>query len=310
VPEYTVALYGTDFSVVSFGYSPEKVVDGLAIVGNELYDFSKSTNGCNVYLGFGNDFNRDLAKTEIVMSDTNGLFRSRPADPTNICSRAVTMVSSKANARNPVTDGTNVVFQWGTNIFANIDGRDEVLADWPLFFFVPYAVNAGWIAFPKPGTTGQQQIWTRSPAGQFEQRTFFSVGSYLESLNSDGTVTFQIYNQGGPPVGRYLSLPGTQPVWINSGQGRVKWEAGVPYLMIGRSAFRIRLASLQINSVDAQAIRLQLRSPVGLRFSIQQSLDLLMRTETATITNMSGAFSITNGTTNLSSMFFRAVHRP
>jgi hypothetical protein len=209
VPEYTLALQGSNFVVAAVGRSPEKVVNGVAVIFPELYDFSKSTNGCSVYLGdcpasfeCGSYGAIDLTESEMVIASTNGLFRSRPTDPTNVCSRTVSLLSSISllpGASNPVSDGTNVVFRWGTNLIANINGQDEVLPTWLFTTPQEYAATAGWIAFARLGNTGQRHVWARSPSGQVEQRTFFGVSSYLESLNSGGALTFQIYDQSGPP---------------------------------------------------------------------------------------------------------------
>jgi hypothetical protein len=316
---FTVALQETNFFVISPapGYDPpEKAINGVCIIGPTLFDFRKSTNGCSPYLGQCSAcqsayFYRDLAPNEIVFADTNGVFRSRPSDPMNVCSpRAIDLVSSKTPVYNPMTDGTNVVFQWATNIVANVNGADELLAGWASPENMQYRVNGGWVAFTRPGTVRQQHVWTRSPVGQFEQRTFFGVSSHLESLNDDGSLTFQVYNQGGPPVGRYLSMPAAQPAWINSGQGQVKWEAGIPYVIIGRSAFRVVVGDLSVHTVSAQMIGLELRSPNGLRFAIQESSDLFAWSNKMIITNLNGVFSLSNININPPSKFYRAVLRP
>jgi len=89
-------------------------------------------------------------------------------------------------------------------------------------------LRSGWAAYTKPGTSGQTQVWTRSPAGVQQQRTFFNTSSALESLGSDGEVTF-IYNNA-----RYVSLPGVlQPIWVNSGQGRVRWDDSKLLVILG-----------------------------------------------------------------------------
>lgn len=313
---FVLALQNTNFSVIAQNeIPPEQVVNGACFIGPSLFDFSKSTNGCSPYFGQCSAcpsayFYRDLVQNEIVFADTNGVFRSRPIDPTNICSRVITLVSSKAPAGNPVTDGTNVLFHWSTNIIANINGQDEVLATWLSSQNMQYLANGGWIAFTKPGTMNQQQIWTRSPSGQFEQRTFFSISSYLESLNSDGSVTFQIFNQGEPSAGRYFSVSGAQPIWINSGQGKVKWEAGDLFVILGRSAFRLSLGSLRMYAANAQSIGLELRSPNGLRYSIQESSNLFDWSNRVSITNLTGVFCLTNTVTNLSPRFYRAILQP
>ena len=255
-------------------------------------------------------FYRSLAHNEIVFVDTNRVFRSRATEPGDVCSpRVITLVSTRSSAFRPISDGTNVVFHSGGEVLANVNGVDELLAVWTTGLpDIQYLANSGWIAFTKPGTMGQRQIWTRSPSGQLEQRTFFSAPSDLESLNGDGAVTFRSFS--GSANGRYLSVPATQPVWINSGQGRVKWEENTPYVIIGRSALRISLGNLAVQRLGGQALRVNLRSPNGLRYVIQQSSDLSLWSDVVTITNAQGTFSLTNTFTGNSSTFYRAVLKP
>jgi hypothetical protein len=98
----------------------------------------------------------------------------------------------------PVTDGTNVVYARRTssgpsgNLFETelFDGSTTT----PL---VPehqadveggYAVNNGWIAFTKPGTAGQSQVWTRSPSGEERQVTTLGASSAIAALGPNGEV--------------------------------------------------------------------------------------------------------------------------
>jgi hypothetical protein len=320
VPAYTVALHETNFVIVGYtdGLAPTEVLNGMTIIRDQLFDFSRSTNGCFPYMGpcASQTDCRSLAHNEIVFIEPNdanrGVFRSRPTDPDNVCSpRVITQVSARQASR-PISDGTNVVFQSYYEIVANIKGTDEVLGVWTNTAPPQYLVNSGWIGFGKLGSVNQRQIWTRSPTGQLEQRTFFSVSSDLESLSADGAVTFRILDSGGssgPAVGRYLSVPAALPVWVNSGQGRIKWEDETAYVIIGRSALRISLGTLALQSLGSQAVRLDLRSPRGFRYVIQESSDLSSWSAFTTITNATGTFSLTNSSSG-SLTFYRAILKP
>jgi hypothetical protein len=82
------------------------------------------------------------------------------------------------------------------------------------------------------------------------------------------------------------------------------------FVIIGRSAFRLTIGNLRIQRLNDQAIRLELRSPNGLQYNIQESADLLGWADGPTITNTTGVFAVTNNLTPASSRFYRAVLRP
>jgi dipeptidyl aminopeptidase/acylaminoacyl peptidase len=58
-----------------------------------------------------------------------------------------------------------------------------------------YAIDSGWVAFVKNGKNNIKQIWTISPEGQFEQRTFFNSDSYIDSISNDGELMIFNSNQ-------------------------------------------------------------------------------------------------------------------
>jgi hypothetical protein len=88
------------------------------------------------------------------------------------------------------------------------------------------ALNAGWTAFVKPGTTGQSQIWTRSPDGVQTQRTFFGFSSRPYALAPGGDIMvsgpldnarlYFIPNASGPTLPTDLgpwNFPASPPFW-------------------------------------------------------------------------------------------------
>jgi len=151
----------------------------------------------------------------------------------------------------PVTDGTNVVFRqappgfqgpWQTILF---DGSNFI----PLAASSPndpsrelcYAVNAGWTGYCKLGSAQETQTWTRSPAGEERQASFFASGSLFEALSPAGQVIFVASSAQAAPR-RFLAVPPYtgNPSDIGGGSmGTPVFRGAAAYLLLGRSAFTI-----------------------------------------------------------------------
>jgi hypothetical protein len=128
---------------------------------------------------------------------------------------ATPITSGPLPSVNPVTDGVNIVFRqkgpdfqgpWQTILF---DGSNFI----PLTSSSPndpnrvlcYAVNAGWTGYCKLGSAEETQTWTRSPAGEERQTSFFASGSLFEALGPAGQVIFGAAAQGVPR--RFFAVP-------------------------------------------------------------------------------------------------------
>ena len=130
---------------------------------------------------------------------------------------------------------------------------------------------------------------------------FFSTSSTLESLGPNGEVTF-LYNNA-----RYVSLPGVlQPVSVNSGQGRVRWEDGKLLVILGRSILEFRMGQLQCAALSDGNSRLTFTGPDGFSYAIQGSADLQNWANLWTFAHTTGTISWTNPPAN-AHQFYRAV---
>lgn len=279
-----------------------------------LQDIIESNLLYEVAFPLGTSFQGDLGPNQdLIYVVSNSVYRSRPANPAEpYTNRTTTVLSSSVNGANlhVATDGTNVAYDFqnenplGVNIQLITPAGDETLATWPNFIGPDFRLVNGWTAYTKPGTSGQTQIWTRSPSGTQQQRTFFNTSSTLESVGPNGEVTF-IYNNA-----RYVSLPGVQqPVWVNSGQGRVRWEDGKLLVILGRSILEFRMGQLQCAALAGGASRLTFTGPNGFSYLVQGSADLHNWTNLWTFTHTTGTISWTNPPAN-APQFYRAGTAP
>lgn len=243
----------------------------------------------------------DLAPNyDVVYAESNHVFRNRPASTTApYTNRTTTQLTSGDGGASGgvVSDGTNVVYARGAEIILITTSGEEVLASPGSGQF---KANNGWVAYTKPGTSGQAQIWTRSPAGTQQQRTFFNTSSTLESVGPNGEVTF--LNNG-----RYISLLGVQqPVWVNSGQGRVRWDAGKLLVILGRSVLEFRMGQLRCAALNGGGSRLTFTGPNGFSYTVQGSTDLKNWNDLWTFAHTTGSISWTNSPASAPN-FYRAV---
>jgi hypothetical protein len=249
---------------------------------------------------------------DLVYAATGHIFRSRPASIVEpYVNRTTTQLISReiGSTLNVDTDGTNVVFDeqvsdpLAVNIQLITPAGEETLAVWPGFFGPAFQTRNGWVAFTKPGTAGQTQIWTRSPSGALLQRTFFGSSSALESIGPNGEVTLLFNNS------RYLSLPGAQPWWVNSAQGSVRWWDDRLFIILGRSLFEVCLGNLVCTTLAGGDTVLTFTGPAGFSYRLLASSDLEHWSELLTFINTAG----TTSWTNLPSSpyrFYRSVTAP
>jgi hypothetical protein len=143
----------------------------------------------------------------------------------------------------PRTDGINVVYRKHTPCCANqtyaimlYSATGEVTLAPPRVQEprpgVDYQVDGGWVAFTRM-STGPLQVWTRSPAGEETQLTFYSTGSAVEALSPLGGVVFRHEDRF------YLKELDMPAVEIGATRGRYFWQGGQWFRAIGRSLFRV-----------------------------------------------------------------------
>jgi hypothetical protein len=238
------------------------------------------------------------------------LFLSRLSDPSNPGSRTnATLLRPAWSLIRYDTDGTNVVYhrQTSTNfqlVILTPAGEETVTSSQPFEFIV----NSGWVAYSTPGSSGQTQVWTRSPSGAYLQRTFFSAGSALESLNSNGELTFTDPPYAPLPGNRYLSIPGVaQSLRISSrAAGRPKWINGALHIMLGRSLFRPVHGNLTIERANAGEWWLHFQGIQGFRHQLQTSSNLVDWTNLSSFTNSTGTYEYLHGN-NARQRYYRTV---
>ena len=150
--------------------------------------------------------------------------------------------------RSPKTDGTNVCYTKqeyrnpggaGTTSLYLYNGTQEILLSAPFdsssgsTASFQYEVNNGWVAYSKPGTTNQSQVWLMSANGTAAQVTFFSNSSSIVALASNGEII--IFNGGR----LYLYKPGQSGLRdVASTMARPKYLEGSWYYIVGRTLFR------------------------------------------------------------------------
>ena len=148
----------------------------------------------------------------------------------------------------PLTDGSSVVYsrrtdvnrQTGNNIIEIelFDGANTIALAPPVEQVggaIGYAITNGWVAYTKPGSSGQTQVWTRSPAGEERQVTFLGASSGIVALGPGGGVVTS--GQGF----RYI-VPPYDGAPIDAGVGG---HAGFVFLdgsllkLVGNTVFRV-----------------------------------------------------------------------
>ena len=150
----------------------------------------------------------------------------------------------------PVTDDSNIVFKrkissttstWTQQIILWNGSQEIVLADMGELDPNPpqnYAIANGYVAFTKPGTSGQLQVWRRLPSGTLEQLTYFSVGSQIDTISDTGTVTL---TNGGK---LYVYEVGGTLVELGAGLEKRFWLNSELYGFVGGSVFKIDRAAI------------------------------------------------------------------
>jgi hypothetical protein len=140
------------------------------------------------------------------------------------------------------------------------------------------ALNNGWIAFPRPGAQGQQQIWLRSPQGEESQGTFFAQGSTLRALREDGAILVSY----GFPAKLTLIERGKAPMTLGPDLGSNYFFEGEKLrAVIGNVLFDIPLGDpligLSVPSIDRKTGTLSffITATAPRTFAIERSTNLV-----------------------------------
>ena len=148
----------------------------------------------------------------------------------------------------PLTDGVNVVYQRrtamtpagigtyeielfdGTSTTTVAPGREQDV----ISAGSDYAVDNGWTAYTKAGSGGQLQVWTRSPAGDEQQVTFFGSPSSIAALGPNGEVVSKLAGSGF----RYSAPPSAGAADLGAGSATAFVFVGGSLLkLVGNTVF-------------------------------------------------------------------------
>jgi hypothetical protein len=148
----------------------------------------------------------------------------------------------------PVTDGSSIVYGRRTGVtrpaFNNIieielfDGTNTIALVPPtesVNGLGHYTINNGWVAFTKPGSGGQPQVWTRSPGGQERQATFLGQGSGIVTLGPNG----EIVSYSGANYSYVVPPYDSAPIDAGAGAGRFLFLDGALLKLTGNTVFRV-----------------------------------------------------------------------
>jgi hypothetical protein len=170
----------------------------------------------------------------------NGILSKLPGEPPSTLGDSL-----------PLVDGEVVVYRkTSPGIFAETyqiamnDGSKEIVLgpprsqnSSPLSKILPgqdYAVNNGWVAFTQSNASMQRQVWLRSPSGELRQVSPVGIDVLISAVGPDGTVVF---TAGGR---RFLIPPNGVARDVGGSHGTVQFFSAQPYLILGRSFWRIR----------------------------------------------------------------------
>ena len=198
----------------------------------------------------------------------------------------------------PVTDGINVVFKRKPNPGATSTQTQQIIL-WNGSQEIVlsdggdnYAIANGYVAFTKPGTSGQLQVLRRLPSGTLEQLTFFSVGSQIDTISDTGTVTLinsgklYVYEVGGTLVELGTSLE--KRFWLN----------GELYGVVGGSVFKIDRAATQNPVTTTTAVPTTTTAATTTSTALRTTTTVAPTTTTAlrTTTTVAPTTTTTSGT--------------
>ena len=168
-----------------------------------------------------------------------------------------------------------------------------------------YTALEGWVAYIQKGTTGQDQIWVRSPDGDRIQRTFFGSSSKIEVLNPKGEL---ILNNGGV---KYLSQPGRQLLELGRFIGQSAWSADHWAVTIGSTLFALHLGDLiQSIAIRSGQVEISVQTASTGPVELQASTDLVNWTTLATVVPAGGVAEFkVPGSAGQGVKFYRTIGR-
>jgi hypothetical protein len=148
----------------------------------------------------------------------------------------------------PMTDGTNVAYlEVPTNAPKRLKlvlsgGQIVTLGDVAPYQYgylphTDYELRNGWVAFLLPDAGAFRQVWTRSPAGELRQVTFYGSHSIIRALGRNGEVIYangtSVYSAHYPYTAAPVRLFSDGPFYF------LRWNVDQLQLFLGRTAFDV-----------------------------------------------------------------------
>ena len=147
-------------------------------------------------------------------------------------------ITNNGLSQYPLTDGNKIVYLRNNAIYMHQGTTNTLLSNSAGSGFDHYSdwrITNGFIAYAKPGLSGQKQVWLRDTAGVNTQITFFSNSSTLEAVGTDGSVSFSRNSK------RHLyerNANGFKA--ISSAAGKTFYRDSAWYVSIGRVLFKLK----------------------------------------------------------------------
>ena len=309
---YARGGYSVLYSLLSPGFlvgNDNKVP--LALSANRdllLGSLSPPTGQLDLYLSRPVDPQQPLVNRQLAL--VVSLQASEIAGYVNGAGGAPFSFSLAENLARPATDGTNVAFYKNMELRLFTPGGEFLLVgrgDQPVSTIRPVVqVEAGWVAFSKRNpVSGSQQVWTRSPQGVLQQRTFFTAPSLLEKLLPNGWLTY--ISGSGPYLDRYLSIPGGLPIRLSGEQGRVAMLDGVLYVAYHNTLFQFAPDQLTISTTNGSRRELRVQGLNGSSYHLQSSSNLVNWVQ---VTDLSAGSTYQLPLADSPYRFFRAIKIP
>jgi len=147
-------------------------------------------------------------------------------------------ITNNGLSQYPLTDGNIIVYFRNNAIYMREGTINTQLShggNTGFDHYTDWRVANGFVAYAKPGLSGQKQVWLRDTTGASNQITFFSNSSTLEAVGADGSVSFSRNSK------RHLYEKNANGFKaISSATGKIFYRDSAWYLAIGRVLFRVK----------------------------------------------------------------------
>jgi hypothetical protein len=249
-----------DGNLVNLGFldssSSLKVKGKYALwnLGNSLIlrdlDSGTNTQVSTIATNWGHDVSAsgDVVYLSSDSPTNSNIYRYRSGATTKLTN------DSTLSNTDPLTDGINVAYRKNNAIMLYGSAGEVTLSAPPgeIDSGRDYQLNGGWIAFTRPGNIVPKQVWTRSPAGEEAQISFFSSLSFIKALSPVGSVIFN--NNSGRSYLKEANTPDNAPsVDVGTNQDNYVWQDGQWFVFVGRSLFRVNTTPRPVPTLLSEA---------------------------------------------------------